>query len=107
MFQRTTDIFNWIVVWGFRRGWPPTDPMLLKKVQYVNLQVQYANRQLITFAKILINSNEIKIVFVSSEGAIIPMLQMLFEVNRAVAYEVVDAPDDKRGLFNQQWCCSR
>lgn len=52
-------------------------------------------RQLITFAKILANNDELRIVLVSSKGAIMPILETHSQANRSVVYKVADVPDDK------------
>lgn len=48
---------------------------------------------LITLAKILANNNKVKIVLISSEGTIMPLLRKLSAANRALIYEVGDISD--------------
>ena len=48
---------------------------------------------LITVAKILANDSTIKIVLVSSEGSIMPLLEKMSAKNRSVVYEIGDLQD--------------
>lgn len=54
---------------------------------------------LITLAKIMANSNEMKIILVSSEGAIMPMLEGLSAANWAIVYEIGDVSDEKACVY--------
>ena len=49
--------------------------------------------RLITLAKVMANSNDLRIVLVSSEGAMMPMLEGLSAANRAIIYEVKKMKD--------------
>ena len=50
---------------------------------------------LITIAKILANSNTLRIVLISSEGSIMPFLEELSAANRALIYEVDDLTEEE------------
>ena len=50
---------------------------------------------LITLAKVLANNNELKIVFISSEGTVMSLLEDLSATNRAIIYEVGDVNDEE------------
>ena len=52
--------------------------------------------QLITTAKVLANDNRVKMVFlVSSEGAVVPLMERMSAMNRALTYEIGDVTDDE------------
>ena len=55
--------------------------------------------RLITLAKILANNKKLKVVLVSSEGTIMPLLEMLSAANRALVYEVEDIDDEKAEIY--------
>lgn len=50
---------------------------------------------LIIPAKVLSNSNKLKLVLISSKGVIIPFLEKLSATNRALVYEIGDLDEDK------------
>ena len=50
---------------------------------------------LITRAKILANCKKLKIVLISSEGTVMPLLKQLSAVNRAIVYEIGDIEKEK------------
>ena len=50
---------------------------------------------LITWAKVLANSNKLKIVLVSSKGTVMPLLTLLSTVNKAMVYEIGDIEKEK------------
>ena len=52
---------------------------------------------LITIAKILANANKVKIILVSSEGCIMPFLELMSASNRALVYEIGDL-EEKRAV---------
>ena len=61
--------------------------------------------QLITLSKILANTNQLKVILVSSEGSIVPMLEGISATNRGIMYEIGDIKDEdaiyylmKRGI---------
>ena len=54
---------------------------------------------LITLAKVLANSNKLKLVLISSEGGIMPFLERLSVVNRACVYEIGDLNDNEAVSF--------
>ena len=61
--------------------------------------------QLITLSKILANTNQLKVILVSSKGSIIPMLEGISATNRGIMYEIGDIKDEdaiyylmKRGI---------
>ena len=69
--------------------------------KYIKVPVLFVNRvatlakrndkmccTLITRAKVLANGNKLKIVLVSGEGMVIPLLKLLSTVNRAIVYEI-------------------
>lgn len=49
---------------------------------------------LITMAKILANNKKLRVVFISSEGTVMPLLEKLSATNRGVICQVVDINDD-------------
>jgi len=49
--------------------------------------------QLVSYAKVLANDDELKLVLVSSEGTILPLIKHLSGTNRALMYEVGDITD--------------
>lgn len=51
--------------------------------------------RLVTLSKVLANNNTVKIVLVSSEGTIMPLLEKLSATNRAIVLEVGDLNDDQ------------
>ena len=59
--------------------------------------------QFITLSKILANTIQLKVVLVSSEGSIVPMLEGVSATNRCIMYEIGDIKDKddylmKRGI---------
>lgn len=62
--------------------------------------------RLITHAKVLANEGILRIVLVSSEGNIMPLLEVLSAMNRALMYEIGDVCDEKalEYLMNNDVC---
>ena len=50
--------------------------------------------QLITLSKILANTNQLKVILVSSKGSIVPMLEGISATNRGIMYEIGDIKDE-------------
>ena len=48
---------------------------------------------LITLVKVLSNTKRLKLVLISSEGAVMPFLQELSATNRAYIFEIGDVSD--------------
>jgi len=58
-------------------------------------------RKLITAAKIMANSSVLKIVLISSEGSILPIIEELSARNRVHIYEVDDIGDAVQYMIKQ------
>ena len=77
----------------FKTKYKKTPVLFINGIDILTKRDEVLCEALITKAKILANSNTLRIVLISSEGSIMPILERLSASNRAIIYEVGDLRD--------------